>query len=93
MTTLQQLLVINSQPAKTTFVTPAQLINYFLIALSITTGLLCLGQFLIKLHRRLKRSPLISYGLQAGVKNKKAKSECCANASTSTNYTFMEIPT
>src|SRR5277367_4683981 len=78
--TYKQLLTINiNTQVEPIVATPGQIFNYFIIALSVVTSLICLGQFLKKLHTRAKRSPLISYGLQASLKIKsdKRKGDIC----------------
>jgi hypothetical protein len=69
MATSQTLaLNINNSPPSEPFLS-AQIFNYFLIALSVVTGLVCLIQFIMKINQKAKRSPLTSYGLQSAVKN------------------------
>ena len=52
---------------------PWQIFNYFLITLSVITGLICLAQFCKKFSDKLKRSPLTAYGLQAIARNPKGE--------------------
>jgi hypothetical protein len=69
MATSQTLaLNINNSPPSDPL-TSAQIFNYFLITLSVITGLVCIIQFMMKMNQKAKRSPLISYGLQSAVKN------------------------
>ena len=71
METPNEILIMNIVNTEiSTFTTP-QIINYFLIFLSATTGLICLGQFLYKANKKARQSPLIRYGLQAEIKNRK----------------------
>src|SRR3977135_2614170 len=66
-----EILVVNLNNLDTPPLTLWSIFNYILISLTIITASLALGQFLLKLNKKAKRSTLTGYGLKAEMKNKK----------------------
>ena len=60
-------------------ITSWAIFNYFLITLSVVTGLIALLQVSFKISAKLKRSPLLFYGLDDTIRNKGAESRSLCN--------------
>ena len=62
------LLVNLNAPKAPTPLSTAEIFNYFLIVLTVITGLIALIQVLFKIRRRIAQSPLFAYGIAKDIK-------------------------